>query len=319
MYVKRIAILFVVLALSMLGAALLPQGAAADGGGWHAEFFNNQTLTGFPTYSWDEPWIGHEWGGDAPSPGLNSEHFSIRWTRSLQTEKSRTYQFCAMADDGVRIKVNNVWVLDEWHANNGIAYCGSQYTLPKGEYQIQVEYYENGGEALIYVWWENVKPLSNFVPVISPDSGTEPPPLSVPSISSDGPSPFDAWYGEYFGNRSMSGQPDTIRLDPWIGFDWGVESPSKGMTTELFSVRWRRSAMFEQDYYKFCLMADDGARMWVDGVLILDKWYDNRGDIYCSTLKMTKGVHKIHVEYYEHRGNSFVYAWWKQDQAHRWY
>ncbi len=318
MYIRRISILFVILALSLFGAALLPRPVMA-GGGWHAEFFNNQTLSGSPVYSWDEPWIGHEWGTDAPSPGLIYEHFSIRWTRSFQTDKKRTYQFCAMADDGVRIKVNNVWVLDEWHANNGIAYCGSQYTLPKGEYDVQVEYYENGGESLIYVWWEDVDPFSPFTPVISPDSVPEPPPVSVPSVSSAGPAPFDAWYGEYFGNRSLSGQPDRIRLDPWIGFDWNVGAPFAGMTDESFSIRWRRSAMFEAGYYKFCATADDGVRMWVDDVLALDKWYDNGSAIHCHTLNMAKGVHQVHVEYYEDRGSSFIYAWWKEEKPHRWY
>ena len=75
MYVKRIKILFVVIALCALGAALLPQSAVA-GDGWYAEFFNNQTLSGFPTYSWTEPWIGHEWGTGAPSPGPSTRRRS---------------------------------------------------------------------------------------------------------------------------------------------------------------------------------------------------------------------------------------------------
>lgn len=319
MYVKRIKILFVVIALCALGTALLPQSAAA-GDGWYAEFFNNQTLSGFPTYSWTEPWIGHEWGTGAPSPGLESEHFSVRWTRSIQVEDDATFHFCAMADDGVRIKVDNVWVLDEWHANNGIAYCGSQYTLTEGEYQLQVEYYEDGGEALIYVWWEEIKPLSPFAPIITPESASESPPEPIPSVSSEGPAPFDAWYGEYFGNRSISGIPDHVRLDPWIGFNWGLYAPFE-MNPVVFSIRWRRSAMFESDYYQFCAMADDGVRVWVDDALVLDRWYDsdNQGIVYCKTLRMTEGVHQVHAEYYENRIDAFVYVWWKEALPQRWY
>ena len=77
--------------------------------------------------------------------------------------------------------------------------------------------------------------------------------------------------------------------------------------------------MFEAGYYKFCATADDGVRMWVDDVLALDKWYDNGSAIHCHTLNMAKGVHQVHVEYYEDRGSSFIYAWWKEEKPHRWY
>jgi hypothetical protein len=58
-----------------------------------------------------------------------------------------------MADDGSRIWVDGNLVLDEWHANNGVAYCGTYYTTA-GNHEVVAEYYEDGGQALIYVWWE---------------------------------------------------------------------------------------------------------------------------------------------------------------------
>jgi len=58
-----------------------------------------------------------------------------------------------MSDDGARIYVGKELVLDEWHANNGVAYCG-EYWASTGTYEVKVEYYEDGGKALIYVWWE---------------------------------------------------------------------------------------------------------------------------------------------------------------------
>ena len=58
-----------------------------------------------------------------------------------------------MSDDGVRIWVHDQLVVDHWHANNGTAYCGAFYS-EGGTYDVKVEYYEDGGDALIYVWWE---------------------------------------------------------------------------------------------------------------------------------------------------------------------
>ena len=77
--------------------------------------------------------------------------------------------------------------------------------------------------------------------------------------------------------------------------------------------------MFESDYYQFCAMADDGVRVWVDDALVLDRWYDNQGIVYCKTLRMTEGVHQVHAEYYENRIDAFVYVWWKEALPQRWY
>lgn len=99
-----------------------------------------------------DPYIGFEWGTGSPMAGVNSDFFSIRWTTTAYLNTD-TYRFCAMADDGVRIWVDGTRVLDEWHPNNGVAYCGNHW-VASGNHQVKVEYFEEGGNALIYVWWE---------------------------------------------------------------------------------------------------------------------------------------------------------------------
>jgi len=120
--------------------------------GWLGEYFNNKELTGSPVTTSHDPWIGFKWGTDSPMPGVYSDHFSARWRTKMHL-KTDHYRFCAMSDDGVRIYVGGELVLDEWHANNGVAYCG-EYWASTGTYEVKVEYYEDGGKALLYVWWE---------------------------------------------------------------------------------------------------------------------------------------------------------------------
>ncbi len=122
------------------------------GEGWFGQFYNNETLDGSPVATSHDPWIGFEWDTGSPVPGVWSDHFSARWTTKLNL-KTDHYRFCAMSDDGVRIWVGGDLVLDEWHANNGVAYCGD-YWAATGTHEVKVEYYEHGGDALIYVWWE---------------------------------------------------------------------------------------------------------------------------------------------------------------------
>jgi hypothetical protein len=109
-------------------------------------------LSGVPAATrWDGA-IGFEWGGGSPIGGVAADKFSVRWTRTAQFY-SDNYALCAMADDGVRLYLDGRLVLDEWHPNNGIAYCG-ETDVTAGVHQIRAEYYEDGGNALIYVWWE---------------------------------------------------------------------------------------------------------------------------------------------------------------------
>ncbi len=120
--------------------------------GWFGQFYNNERLEGSPIATDQYPWIGFEWGTGSPMHGVWSDHFSARWTTQLHL-KTDHYRFCAMSDDGVRIWVGETLVLDEWHPNNGVARCGD-YWAETGAYDVKVEYYEDGGNALIYVWWE---------------------------------------------------------------------------------------------------------------------------------------------------------------------
>jgi LysM repeat protein len=120
--------------------------------GWSGEYFNNMDLLGPPVATSFDPAIGFEWEHGSPTPGVYSDHFSARWKTKMHL-KTDHYRFCAMSDDGVRIYVGGTLVLDHWHPNNGVAYC-EEYWASTGTYEVTVEYYEDGGKALIYVWWE---------------------------------------------------------------------------------------------------------------------------------------------------------------------
>jgi len=124
----------------------------APTGGWHGRFYNNMELQEPPAATRYDPWIGFEWGTGSPMSGVNADFFSARWETTAHFNTD-TYRFCAMSDDGVRIWVDEHRVLDEWHPNNGTVFCGEHW-VASGNHRIKVEYFEEGGDALIYVWWE---------------------------------------------------------------------------------------------------------------------------------------------------------------------
>ena len=60
----------------------------------------------------------------------------------------------------------------------------------------------------------------------------------------------------------------------------------------------------------FTTRADDGVRVWLDDVLIVDQWLGPAGDDRSHHPCRDAGMHRVTVEYYEDRGKAFVSVRW---------
>jgi len=65
-----------------------------------------------------------------------------------------------------------------------------------------------------------------------------------------------------------------------------------------------------QDYpagfYRLSVKADDGVRVYLDGVRVIDQWRDATGQTYSYETNLSATPHTIVVEYYEARGDAFL-------------
>jgi hypothetical protein len=66
--------------------------------GWRGEYFNNETLYGTPMVIRDDAAIDFFWEMGSPHPLVNADHFSARWTKTMQFTEG-LYQFAATRDD----------------------------------------------------------------------------------------------------------------------------------------------------------------------------------------------------------------------------
>jgi hypothetical protein len=107
---------------------------------WHAEYYDNPTLSGQPVRVRDDPAVNFNWGQDAPADGVPRDNFSVRWTRDVWTPGG-AYQFSLEPDDGVRFWIDRALLLDEWHTSTGDTYEVTAY-LTEGVHRLQIEYYE---------------------------------------------------------------------------------------------------------------------------------------------------------------------------------
>ncbi|MDP2727076.1 MAG: PA14 domain-containing protein, partial [Dehalococcoidia bacterium] len=95
------------------------------------------------------------------------------------------------------------------------------------------------------------------------------------------------------------GTPALTRVDSQIDFDWGDGSPDPVIQTDGFSVRWTRVLNLPAGDYNFFTYSDDGVRLWVDGVPVIDEWHDQEGRQYVSARPLAAGDHTIRMEYYD--------------------
>jgi hypothetical protein len=128
-----------------------------------------------------------------------------------------------------------------------------------------------------------------------------------------GPTPTparNAWRGEYFASRNLSGAPALVRSDSTLDFSWGRNAPASGIPADNFSVRWTRRLTFAEGTYRFRLTSDDGARLWIDGRLVIDQWSDGSAREATIDLGLLAGDYDVRVEYYEHTGDARILLRW---------
>src|SRR5262245_22816295 len=140
---------FAILLLGVVGIRN-PSAIAAPGTGLLGDYFNDRFLTS-PVLSREDPAIDFDWGGGSPDPLVAPDNFSVRWSGKIKPEFSETYTFYVTADDGVRLWISGQTIVDAWLDQPPTLWIGSIALTADQPADIQVEYYENGGGALVRV------------------------------------------------------------------------------------------------------------------------------------------------------------------------
>jgi hypothetical protein len=202
---------------------------------WLGEYYANTTLGGEPAYTVaDQPRIDYDWGESAPT-GLPRDYFSVRWTGQWGFEAGE-YTFFVYADDGVRLWLDDELLIDAWTPGLGWHLVTRPVAI-EGLHRLRLEYFENTGDAGIQLRWRR--------------SDLYPP-----------------WQGTYYDNNAwVEGDVEFLRSDSAIQFDWGLDCPEELSDCDNFSVSWTADRLFEPGTHRIYLYADEGYRLYVDGIL----------------------------------------------------
>jgi hypothetical protein len=111
--------------------------------------------------------------------------------------------------------------------------------------------------------------------------------------------------GVYYDNLDFTGITKT-RVDATINSSWQKAAPITGIAATTYSVRWTGQIMpaFSQTY-TFYLTSSDGARLMVNGQVLVNDWVDGVSRVQSGTLALTANTkYDIRLEYYRNATNA---------------
>jgi len=127
------------------------------------------------------------------------------------------------------------------------------------------------------------------------------------------------WQASYWNNITLSGPPVLQRAEANLDHDWGSGSPDPIVNADGFSARWTRYLDLTPGLYRFTATSDDGLRVYVDGSLIINEWYDHPPKTVSADKNLGAGHHLVAVEFYENIGGAVARLTWAPvSTIHNW-
>ena len=249
---------------------------AQDVTAWTARYWPNRELAGTPVSSEQSDTLDVDWGDGAPVAGLNQDDFSVRWERTVDLAGG-VYRFDATYDDGLRLYVDGLLLIDAWQTGP-VRETSVELWLEPGRHHLVVDYFEGLGRATASLHWQQL------------------------------PQTFPNWRGEYYPNTQLLGVPTELRNDLMPDFDWGQSAPLQNVAADQFSVRWSRQFNLEEGLYRLAVKADDGFQLYLDGVLVLDRWQNPDQAAFHEVRLQLIGQHLLELLYYDQYAAANV-AW----------
>ena len=120
-------------------------------GPWTGRYFSNPDVQGGPAVTRQDSQIVFDWGPNSPAAGLPTDGFSVQWVGNFYFTGGE-YRFIALADDGIRVWVDDALIINGWKDQSKTMYY-KDYDLRYGNHTVRVEYYDSRLDAVAIVNW----------------------------------------------------------------------------------------------------------------------------------------------------------------------
>ena len=152
--------------------------------GFRGEYYHGRALAGDPVVR-QEPKVDFGWT-NGPTAGFGQNDFSARYSADFTAPTSDAYIFHVVADDGVRIFLDDQMIVDSWKVQAPTAFDSKSIQLEAGSHHhFQLEYFQGDGGAEVHltvrktlvnvpgqIFYNRLSPL-NFYPLIAKAASKE--------------------------------------------------------------------------------------------------------------------------------------------------
>ncbi|WP_163998939.1 PA14 domain-containing protein [Pyxidicoccus caerfyrddinensis] len=119
-----------------------------------------------------DPVVDFEWGLGSPTNAIAPDTFSARWTGEVVAPATGSYVFQVVADDGIRLWVNNQLLVDQWIPQVPTAYTATISLTAGQHYPIRMEFFDQGNISVARLLWT---PPGATTAVVIPSTQLHPP------------------------------------------------------------------------------------------------------------------------------------------------
>ena len=241
---------------------------------WTGEGLAPLPPPGPPVFTRDDPVLDVRWAG-SPGNGMAADNVQVEWARRLYFGAGR-YRFASVSDGAVIVEIDGRQVLNSWTIEPPPEMSG-EIVLAPGVHRVRVAYAHRTGAAHLVLRWQVL------------ESGWH---AEYRTFEGDGPPVFDV------------SAPLLTRIDTGIALDLDdLGSPGPTVPVDSFVVRWQRDvAISSPGRYEFEVETDDGMRVTVDGIPLIDEWQAQARTRYRGLRMLDGGLHRLEVDFWERRG-----------------
>lgn len=145
------------------GFWVMPAGKGV-GTGLDAKYYSDTAMT-VMVQNHTDPQIDFYWGSETATPGSDYDGFAVVWEGEIESPYSETITFTTSTDDGVRLWVDNVLIVDHWGNQPVTDHSGTIAMTAWTRVPIRMEYYEHQSYASAQLKWSSPSLSSQVVPM----------------------------------------------------------------------------------------------------------------------------------------------------------